>query len=157
MLFPQVTIECIGILVCLKRRPHRKNKYKCNPSKSQEEVDLEPLKSSETANGDVAPSRMTPTVMCVRSIPDSPGPNIGSETSALGTVALQGIERHMMEVKNIIHKMESRMEGRLSASKDIQDSQNEWKYVALILDRFFFLIYVLLIVVSLCTMFPTVV
>ena len=133
----------------------RKNKYKCNPSNKTEDVDLEPLKSSETtANGD-AP-RMVPSMMCIRSVPDSPGP-LGGDNLTLGTVALQGIERQMVELKTTIQKMEARMEGRLSASKEIHDCQNEWKYVALILDRFFFIIYVVLIVVSLCTMFPSMV
>lgn len=69
-----------------------------------------------------------------------------------------------MQVRNMGYQMRdlkqsfNRLELRLETGGDISTERfiifQEWRYLALVLDRFFFILYLLLIIVSLSALFP---
>ncbi len=69
-------------------------------------------------------------------------------------VTPMGLENHMSEIRKSIQRMEMKMEEKqLLQNKEFIISL-EWKCIASVLDRCFFVLYVILIVVSLFCFFP---
>ncbi len=64
------------------------------------------------------------------------------------------IKRQLEEVKNILNTMKEREEHRDMEAFQLRVISKEWKMVALCLDRLFFLIYLITIILSLFFLFP---
>ena len=66
------------------------------------------------------------------------------------------INEKVTEIRILLH----RLSRKLDADGETMDTckppnyTQDWKHVSIILDRFFFLVYIVLIVVSLCVLFP---
>ena len=66
------------------------------------------------------------------------------------SVAFMTVESDLKEIRNFLRSTRRRMEDKEAKAKTV----NDWKQVALVLDRTFFFIYLTAIIVSLAVMFP---
>ena len=67
---------------------------------------------------------------------------------------IQHLEIRMRELRESVECMESRFDESTIIRAEHNQVMMQWKYLALVLDRFFFTLYMFLIVGSLCTLFP---
>ena len=82
---------------------------------------------------------------------NSPGSNaMTNETIAALSVNLRSIENDLKEIRDYLRHMKKKMEDNAQSSK----TADEWKQVALVLDRTFFFAYCCWLVLSLIIMFP---
>lgn len=72
----------------------------------------------------------------------------GDELTALG------VQSNLLEICRNVRKMRQDTENVLTRVNRVKAAQGEWRNVALVLDRLFFVIYVILILVSLTMLFP---
>ena len=59
------------------------------------------------------------------------------------------LDVQLCAVKTHIKRLESKMDMRFGSP-----AQKEWRYIAMVMDRFFFVLYLILIIVSLTVLFP---
>ena len=69
-------------------------------------------------------------------------------------VNASSVEERVLELRRQMLTLESRMEAELCARTEKAYNFLQWKYLANVMDRFFFLLYFVLIIVSLSTLFP---
>ena len=67
---------------------------------------------------------------------------------------LGNLENQFSEVRKTMHRIESRFEQKMILQREETLNVREWKACAMVLDRFFFILYVLLIALSLFVLFP---
>ena len=67
---------------------------------------------------------------------------------------LGNLEHQFSEVKKVIQRMEMKLEQKVVLSREEALNVREWKACAMVLDRFFFILYVFLIAMSLIVLFP---
>ncbi|CAF1356051.1 unnamed protein product, partial [Adineta steineri] len=66
------------------------------------------------------------------------------------SIAFMTVETDLKEIRDFLRTTRKRMEDKEAKAKTI----NDWKQVALVLDRTFFFIYLAAIIISLAAMFP---
>ena len=66
------------------------------------------------------------------------------------SIAFMTVETDLKEIRDFLRTTRKRMEDKEAKAKTI----NDWKQVALVLDRTFFFIYLSAIIISLAAMFP---
>ena len=66
----------------------------------------------------------------------------------------QDLESQLRTVKEALISMVEASNVKENAATELKVLRNEWKEIATILDRFFFLLYVVIIVISLVSLFP---
>ena len=64
------------------------------------------------------------------------------------------INKQLNDVKNILERMQSTTEHKDSEAAEARAIVREWRLVALAIDRFLFLLYLISIILSLIYMFP---
>ena len=64
------------------------------------------------------------------------------------------LEQQVNEIKKGMQRMEMKLEEKYKVAREEQLNVREWKAVAMVLDRVFFIIYVVLIGLSLVVLFP---
>lgn len=77
-------------------------------------------------------------------------PSLSSDTIAALTVNLRAIENDLKEIRDYLRHMKKKVEDTDRSNK----TADEWKQVALVLDRTFFFAYCVWLVISLVVMFP---
>lgn len=82
--------------------------------------------------------------------------NGGNYESIFSTLTMQ-VQNMGSQIRDLSRAF-SRLELRLESGGDICTERfiifQEWRYLALVLDRFFFLLYLILIIISLVVLFP---
>ena len=66
------------------------------------------------------------------------------------SIAFMTVETDLKEIRDFLRTTRKRMEDKEAKAKTV----NDWKQVALVLDRTFFFIYLTAIIISLAVMFP---
>ena len=66
------------------------------------------------------------------------------------SIAFMTVETDLKEIRDFLRTTRKRMEDKEAKAKSV----NDWKQVALVLDRTFFFIYLTAIIISLAVMFP---
>ncbi len=66
------------------------------------------------------------------------------------SIAFMTVETDLKEIRDFLRSTRKRMEDKEAKAKTV----NDWKQVALVLDRTFFFIYLTAIIISLAVMFP---
>ena len=66
------------------------------------------------------------------------------------SIAFMTVETDLKEIRDFLRTTRKRMEDKEAKAKTV----NDWKQVALVLDRTFFFIYVIAIIISLAVMIP---
>ncbi len=69
-------------------------------------------------------------------------------------IFFSNMNHHINEIKKSVHRMEINYEQKRKSQAEARLNLSEWRSVALVLDRFFFVIYLLLITMSLVVLFP---
>ena len=64
------------------------------------------------------------------------------------------MEGQVAEMRRVVQRIELKMDEDFRRKWAARQVSGEWRYIALILDRLFFCVYLGLIVVSLCVLFP---
>lgn len=107
-------------------------------------------KSVATTNDDVNRETIeTITDKNIRNFGENPlSQEIHEQISA--SIAFMTVETDLKEIRNFLRSTRKRMQDKEAKAKIV----NDWKQVALVLDRTFFFIYVAAIIVSLASMFP---
>ncbi|KAK2144516.1 hypothetical protein LSH36_749g01013 [Paralvinella palmiformis] len=67
---------------------------------------------------------------------------------------LRRLDQKVFEIRRIMQKVDTRTDDDRSRSQYKYDIRDDWRRVAKILDRLFFIVYILLILASLLTLFP---
>lgn len=67
---------------------------------------------------------------------------------------LSDFERQIIDLKNMLAQMESRESEKINTNNMTQEAKKAWQRIATMLDRFFFILYFILIVTSLSLTFP---
>lgn len=81
--------------------------------------------------------------------------NLNSQQAQQGSpYQISNLESHLNEVKKSIQRMELKFENRQALMREEQLDIREWKSCAMVIDRFLFILYVLLISLSLIILFP---
>ncbi len=88
---------------------------------------------------------------CTSTCPSSP---MGINGQLPQETVIRNLERELRDVKKTLHKMQSRMEESPGMTSERVIALKEWRYIGLILDRFFFVLYVILLIASLAVLFP---
>ena len=70
------------------------------------------------------------------------------------TMQVQNMGYQIRDLKRSFNRLELRLESGGDISTERFVIFQEWRYMALVLDRFFFLLYLILIIVSLSALFP---
>lgn len=65
-----------------------------------------------------------------------------------------GLEKQVRDIRKTIQRMEMKYEEKRNQERESAYILKEWKAIALVLDRLFFVLYTLTIVCSLIFMFP---
>ena len=68
--------------------------------------------------------------------------------------SLAGMDNHLREVRKVVQRLEMKMEEEKLQKTECGEVLREWKYIGLVLDRFFFVVYLILIIGSLSLLFP---
>ena len=71
-----------------------------------------------------------------------------------GGAATFALEQQVADIRRCIQRIESKMEDKAQRERAANMIMREWKACALVLDRLFFVLYLVLIVVSLVVLFP---
>ena len=80
--------------------------------------------------------------------------NVSSGLTEREQMLMGTLEQQISEFKRVIQKLDSDLDARQNKERVFKEFRDEWKSVAVILDRFFFVVYIILIIVSLSAMFP---
>lgn len=72
------------------------------------------------------------------------------QTQITASIAFMTVETDLKEIRDFLRATREKMEDKEAKAKTI----NDWKQVALVLDRTFFFIYLIAIIISLAAMFP---
>ncbi len=64
------------------------------------------------------------------------------------------LEKQVRDIRKALHRMEMKFEERKCQDVEASYIMREWKAIGIILDRFFFCVYLVLITLSLIFMFP---
>ena len=67
---------------------------------------------------------------------------------------LQQLDVQMKDLRNAVERIEMRVDEDFEKRQEKTLHNKQWKFLALVLDRFFFMLYFLLIVVSVSALFP---
>ena len=71
-----------------------------------------------------------------------------------GQLSESHIEGEILEIRDTLYNIQACLRENLKHNMRTQDIAQSWHDVALVLDRFFFIMYIVLIAVSLVTLFP---
>lgn len=69
-------------------------------------------------------------------------------------MSIIALEQQVADIRKSIQRIETKIEDKAQIEREKRFIMAEWKACALVLDRLFFLLYLLLIVVSLAVLFP---
>ncbi len=64
------------------------------------------------------------------------------------------LQQEVVAIKHSLNRMEAKMEEKEAAQTSSHLAAKEWKECAMVMDRFFFVLYLILIAVSLAFFFP---
>ncbi len=85
----------------------------------------------------------------------SNGGTLGKGTHLVNIdLQLQELDVQMKDLRSAVNRIEIRVDEDFEKRLEMNFNIRRWKYLALVLDRFFFTLYFLLIVISLSTLFP---
>ena len=67
---------------------------------------------------------------------------------------VRGLSEEMRDLRHSMHRIETKVDEDFSNRGEKVQIVQEWKFLGLVLDRFFFCLYLLLIIISLSALFP---
>ena len=80
--------------------------------------------------------------------------NHSFDNASRDMTGISGLEIQMAELRKAVQRMEMKMEERRSRQHSEYVTALEWRSIASVLDRLFFVVYVVLITISLVVFFP---
>ena len=67
---------------------------------------------------------------------------------------VQNLESELADLRKAVRNLEDRVDNESDFKSKRSVYMYEWRYIGLVLDRFFFVLYVLLLVASMAALFP---
>ncbi len=147
----QITLRVMAKLVCISQPQldYMRRKFRDDPFSEGDKKC--PDKSDHCCNGVCSTMSLVNTEQSAfyenSNAPFTPGPPQG--VSEQTTVELQ-----VAEIRRTMQRIELRLEERQSRQARDASISGEWKAVGTVLDRFFFVIYIVLIIASIFIFFP---
>ena len=67
---------------------------------------------------------------------------------------MRNLENELRDLRKAFHALEDRVDNESDFKTKRSVFTHEWKYIGLVLDRFFFVLYLFLLVASMAALFP---